>query len=502
MISGFLYFCSMERLKPIMLVGTGSDVGKSLICAGLSRVFKQEGFDPAPFKGQNMSLNSFPTPDGFEIGRAQAVQAEAAGLSPMAEMNPLLLKPTGDKTAQVVLNGKPAGNESAEGYFKKRDRKKLMTEVLKAFDTLAERFNPLVIEGAGSIAEVNLREQDITNMQLALEREAAVYLVADIERGGIFGSVYGTLELLPAPERDRIEGIIVNRFRGDPGLFAEGRKKLEELTGLPLIGVLPYYTDVTLDEEDSVPLGRKTKQAEENKRNVAAVLLEHLSNFTDMNVLERDERVHLYYTDDPQELEKADLIILPGSKNTIRDLKVLREKGLVEPILKAYEQGKKVIGICGGYQMMGKWVHDPEKVEGNDPSMPGLGLLPVETVLEEKKTTEQCTFRFREIPQECRGYQIHMGRTTATEETNPSPLALIHEEEPDGYFLNDRCWGTYIHGILDNRTVLDDLLKGVTSANGQGSQDPSAYKEAQYERLAAHLREDLDLSHLFQTLRS
>jgi len=374
-----------------MFVGTGSDVGKSIINAGFCRIFKQDGYSPAPFKAQNMSLNSFASIDGLELGRAQAVQAEACGIEPLSQMNPILLKPTSNQNAQVVLNGKPIGNQSAKEYFLGTNRDALFAEAMNAYHWLAEQYNPMVIEGAGSISEINLRDKDITNMRVALEVNAAVILVADIDRGGVFGSVYGTLQLLPPEERALVKGILINKFRGDIDLFSQGKQMMEKLTGVPVVGVVPYFRDIHIDDEDSVVIDHKSGKTQDNRVNVAVVLLRHMSNFTDFNVLERVPEINLFYTANPEEIEKADVVILPGSKNTIADLDNLRKTGLAKAILNSHEKGNAVYGICGGYQMMGLEIHDPEQVEGSGTFMPGLGLLPVVTTLTTKNARCKAT---------------------------------------------------------------------------------------------------------------
>ena len=304
-------------LRPIMLAGTGSDVGKSVIAAALCRIFLQDGYHPAPFKAQNMALNSFVTADGLELGRAQAVQAEAAGVPCHTDMNPLLLKPSGDSTSQVVLHGRPTGNQHASAYFRREGRAELEREVHAAFDRLAARYNPIVMEGAGSISELNLRDVDLVNLPMARYADASVLLVADIDRGGVFASVYGSIMLQTPEDRQRIRGVLINKFRGDMSLFDSGRRMIEELCGVPVVGVVPHFTDIYIEEEDSVTLRTKQREAVEGRINVAVVLLRHMSNFTDFDVLERDERVHLFYTNNTEELRKADIILLPGSKNTL-----------------------------------------------------------------------------------------------------------------------------------------------------------------------------------------
>ncbi len=485
-------------LRPIMFVGTGSDVGKSIINTAFCRIFKQDGYHPAPFKAQNMSLNSFATPDGLEIGRAQAVQAEACGIDCEVEMNPVLLKPTGDTESQVVLLGKPVGHQSAVEYFNQTDRDILFNKVMAAYSVLEQKYNPIVIEGAGSISEINLRDRDITNMRVATDKKAAVFLVADIDRGGLFGSVYGTLELLLPDERELIEGIIINKFRGDLSLFESGKKQLELLTGVPVTAIIPWYDSIFIEEEDSVVLKTKSVTASKDKVNVAVVLLQHMSNFTDFLLLERIKTVHLYYASTPDDLKDADVIILPGSKNTIADLNHLRKQGMAAAIIRAHQEGKALFGICGGYQMMGLEIRDPDKVEGNVEIIPGLGILPVRTVLTPAKTTKQVSFNFLDSDENCQGYEIHMGITETDEQG--SPLCLIKRDRPDGYFLNQKTWGTYIHGIFDNEVVLSSIT-GIEFSSEGFNLDLKAFKEQQYDKLADLVRQNTDLNQVYQALK-
>lgn len=489
-----------NQLHPVMLAGTGSDVGKSIIAAALCRIFKQDGYRPAPFKAQNMALNSYATPEGLEIGRAQAVQAEAAGVPCHTDMNPLLLKPSSDKTSQVVLNGRPIGNKDAYEYFRKEGRDELRHEVHAAFDRLKAQYNPVVMEGAGSISEINLRDTDLVNMPMAMYAHADVILVADIDRGGVFASTYGSVMLQTPEERKRIKGIIVNKFRGDIRLFQSGIKKMEEICGVPVLGVIPYYKDIHIEEEDSVVLDHKRMQATEGKINVAVVLLRHLSNFTDFNVLERDERVHLYYTNNTDELAKADIILLPGSKSTLDDLYELRRNGVAQAVLRAHRQGATVMGICGGYQLMGMEVHDPEGVEGEIRQLPGLGLLPVITTMQGEKVTRQVHFRFLQHTASCQGYEIHMGETTPVGDR--SPLNQMDDGQEDGYFVSQKCMGTYIHGILDNQAFIDYLLEPYSEKLNRQAVDYQAYKEEQYDKLAAHVRSHLNMPLLYQIMNN
>ena len=470
-----------SKLHPVMLVGTGSDVGKSVLNAALCRIFQQDGYHPAPFKAQNMALNSYVTPNGLEIGRAQAVQAEAARIACETDMNPLLLKPNSEHTTQVVLNGKPIGNRSAYDYFRKEGREELRQAVCAAFDRLAAKYNPIVMEGAGSVSELNLRDTDLVNMPMARYADADVILVADIDRGGVFASCYGSVMLQSPEDRKRIKGIIVNKFRGDIRLFNDGRRMIEDLCGIPVLGVIPYYNNIYIDEEDCVALEQKHRQLAEGKINVAVVLLRHISNYTDFDTLERDPRVNLFYTNNISDIQQADIVILPGTKATLDDLMELRRNGCEQAIQHAHREGKTVIGICGGYQMLGQTVNDPDGIEGSVTSLPGLGLLPIHTTMTAEKTTKQVTFMFE--GQECQGYEIHQG-VSDTEE-------LILQ--------TDHCIGTYIHGFLDNAAVINYLLKSNVS-----SQEPNVslaeFKDHQYNLLADHVRKHMDISLLYQIM--
>jgi len=495
----------MKSLYPLMLAGTGSDVGKSILAAAFCRIFRQDGYHPAPFKAQNMALNSFATPDGLEIGRAQAVQAEAAGIPCHTDMNPLLLKPQSDHTSQVVLNGRPMGNRDAYDYFRKEGREELRREVCAAYDRLAARYNPIVLEGAGSISEINLRDSDLVNLPMALHAGAKVILVGDIDRGGVFASVYGSLMLLRPHERACIKGILINKFRGDIRLFESGVKMLEELCGIPVVGVVPYYKDIYIEEEDRVSLAAKSMQAERGKVNVAVVLLRHLSNFTDFNVLERDPRVHLFYTNNTEEIAKADIILLPGSKSTLDDLYELRRNGVAQAIVRARRDGKTVMGICGGYQMMGQEVLDPDHVEGDMERLPGLELLPVSTRMTGRKVTRQVHFDFAggvgRSADGMTGYEIHMGTTTGIAGEGYQPLTRLEDGQPDGCLVDHTCMGTYVHGILDNAAFIDFLLEPFADKLKERSTfDYQAFKEQQYDKLADHVRRHVNLPLVYQIL--
>lgn len=481
-----------------MLVGTGSDVGKSVLAAAFCRIFREDGFHPAPFKSQNMSLNSFVTANGGEIGRAQAVQAEACGIDCQTDMNPVLLKPSSDKSSQVILNGRVFGNYSAGSYFRGEIKEQLFAEAMKAFHRLAEQHNPMVLEGAGSISELNLKNNDIANMRVAVATNAAAVLVADIERGGVFASVYGSVQLLSPEERRQIKGIIINKFRGDISLFDEGRKILKEITGIPVLGIIPAFNHIHIEEEDSVSLERKAMFANDNKINIAVVLLRRLSNFTDFNRLEQDERVHLYYTNNHTELQKADIIILPGSKNTIADLIELRRNGVAAEVSKLARAGKTVIGICGGYQMMGQRIEDPYGVEGHVEVVPGLNILPTITTLEKEKQTVRSSFYFKNYDTLCSGYEIHMGNTTFL--SGAKLLNRLYNGKNEGCRSGENCWGTYMHGILDNPVVTDDLLVPFVKEK-RTTEDYSQFKQKQYRLLAAHVRENVDMEAIYKILQ-
>ena len=465
-----------------MLAGTGSDVGKSILAAAFCRIFRQDGYCPAPFKAQNMALNSYATPEGLEIGRAQAVQAEAAGIPCHTDMNPLLLKPQSDHTSQVILNGKPIGNKDAYDYWRRGTSEiDFRKEVCDAFDRLASRYNPIVMEGAGSIAEINLKDRDLVNMSMARHAKADVILVGDIDRGGVFASVYGSIALQTPEDRQMIKGIIINKFRGDMRLFDEGRKLLEDICGVPVLGVVPYFKDIFIEEEDSVSLEKKQREMAEGKVNIAVILLRHISNFTDFDTLERDPRVNLFYTNNTSDIQQADIIILPGTKATLDDLMELRRNGCAQAIQRAHREGKTVVGICGGYQMLGQTVEDPDGIEGNITRLPGLGLLPIQTKMTPEKTTRQVTFQFDGQP--CQGYEIHQG-VSDTDQT------IIQA---------DHCIGTYIHGFLDNPPVIEYLLKNKTVSR-TSLKSYSEFKEEQYDKLADHVRHHVNIPKLYQIL--
>ena len=480
--------------KCLMIQGTASSVGKSVLCSAFLRIMKQDGWKAAPFKAQNMSLNSFVTRKGLEMGRAQVTQAQAAGIEPDVRMNPVLLKPTSDRRSQVIVEGKAIGNMTAMEYH--HYKPELRRRIKEIYETLESQVDCVVIEGAGSPAEINLREGDIVNMSMAQAADAPVILVGDIDRGGVFASVYGSIALQTPEDRRLIKGIIINKFRGDMRLFDEGRKMLEEICGVPVLGVIPYYKDIYIEEEDSVALAQKSMQAERGKVNVAVVMLRHLSNYTDFDALERDPRVHLFYTNNTEDIKKADIIILPGTKSTLHDLYELRRNGCAQAIIRAHREGAAVLGICGGYQMMGMEVLDPDHVEGDIERLPGLGLLPTTTTMNGNKHTRQVTCQYGG------GYEIHQGETHPVGYAKPSPLLRLDDGREDGYIVDGKCMGTYVHGILDNAPFVDFLLEPFKDKIAEGNRpfDYAAFKEEQYDKLAAHVRRYVDMDRIYNIL--
>lgn len=479
--------------KNIMIQGTMSNAGKSLLCAGLCRIFKQDGFKVAPFKSQNMALNSFITKDGFEMGRAQVVQAEAAGKEPDVRMNPILLKPTTDVGSQVIVNGRPIGNMRAMEYY--RRKREFVPAVMEAYSSLAAENDIIVIEGAGSPAEINLKQEDIVNMGLAKLVDAPVLLVGDIDRGGVFAQLYGTVALLDPDERARVKGTVVNKFRGDKKILEPGLEILERLCGVPVAGVVPYL-HVDIDDEDS--LSERFGKGAKKLIDIAVIKLPRISNFTDLAPFERFENVSVRYIERPSELGEPDMIVIPGTKSTISDLVWLRECGLEAKIKQAASRNTPVFGVCGGYQMLGTRIADPENVESSGISeIGGIGLLPIETVFEGEKIQRQTEGVFYGIEGvfaglngvRYEGYEIHMGRSGKA-----SPV------------VSRGCvYGSYIHGIFDAEGAAEAVLKALCDKKGVGyerlgSFDPVNYKEEQYEKLASAVREGLDMELVYRIL--
>lgn len=492
----------------IMVQGTCSNAGKSLICAALCRIFRQDGWRVAPFKAQNMALNSFITTDGGEMGRAQVVQAEAAGIAPDVRMNPILLKPTSDVGSQVIVMGQARGNRTARDYW--GDKKALIPVVKDAYDSLAAEYDIIVIEGAGSPAEINLKQDDIVNMGLAKLVDAPVLLVGDIDRGGVFASLYGTVKLLDEDEQARIRALIINKFRGDVEILRPGLAQLEELTGKPVAGVVPYgHFDI--DDEDSLS-ERLDADARGAVVRIAVVRLPRLSNFTDFSALERVSGMGVCYADKPDQLEGADMIIVPGTKATLADLKWLRESGMEAKILKQHAAGTPVFGICGGFQMLGRTVSDPENTEGGG-SLRGLGLLPVDTVFRPRKMTTQARGTVEKITgvlaglsgTAVEGYEIHMGDTARDAGAQPFSTLI----RADGTEVLDGCqaenaYGTYLHGVFDAPGIALGLAQALAARKGMTLDDAvldtAQIKEREYDRLADTVRQSLDMELIYRIL--
>ncbi len=496
------------RARPIMVQGTSSHAGKSIIAAALCRIFSLKGLKVAPFKAQNMALNAFVTRRGGEIGRAQAFQAEAAGCEPTVDMNPVLLKPTADSLAQVIVQGKLYGVMSAKEYslFKKEVRR----YVLESYTRLASGYDVIVIEGAGSPSEINLRQYDIANMGMAEMAGSPVVLVGDIDRGGVFASFVGTMELLTGPERERVKGFIVNKFRGDVDLLEPGLVFLTERTGVPVLGVMPYMEDMNLPDEDGVSLDGigPEKNPEVCELRIAVVKLPRISNFTDFDPLRLEPGVSVDFTAEPGGLEGADMAIIPGSKNTIADLDWLKKRGFTEALEGLVKTGRMVAGICGGFQMMGGVIKDPHGVESGMKETKGLGLLEATTVLEEDKKTFQVTAELKGmVGVSVRGYEIHMGNTG----TCQRPFAIVSERntEPvcveDGYVSEDgKLWGTYIHGVFDNDLFRQKLLNGLRREKGLparvSARGYASSKEKAISRLAEVVSSALDMDKVYDII--
>ena len=505
----------MARAKNLMILGTGSDVGKSVLVAGLCRILKQDGYRVAPFKAQNMALNSFITPEGGEMGRAQVVQAEAAGIEPHIDMNPILLKPTSNVGSQVILQGKVLGNFTAEEYYRKKPD--LVAHVMESYGRLESKYEVLLMEGAGSAAEINLRDKDLVNLSMAERVSAPVILVADIDRGGVFASIVGHMELFTPPERELVKGFIINKFRGDPALLRSGLEFIEARTERPVLGLVHYFNDIHIPEEDSVALDLKIRTAKkrpEEQVRIGVIRLPHISNYTDFDSLEQEPSVYLTYFNAPEQVFEMDLVILPGSKNTLNDLRYLHSQGLAEAIIAFHARGGTVVGICGGYQMLGQKVLDPMGVESDLQEVAGLGLLEMETELLGDKVTTQVKARllWPELagPEEIRGYEIHMGRSrslgSATalleiSESNSRPVRVR-----DGLVSEDgRVWGTYVHGLFDNDSLRHRLISRFLRGNDlvptkERLRSFHQWKEEQYNKLAAHLRNHLDMSSIYKVI--
>jgi len=496
--------------KAIMIQGTMSNAGKSLLTAGLCRIFKQDGYRTAPFKSQNMALNSFITEEGLEMGRAQVMQAEAAGIKPSVLMNPILLKPTTDTGSQVIVHGEVLKTMSAREYFAYKHE--LIPEVMKAYNTLAAQYDVIVLEGAGSPAEINLKKEDIVNMGMAKKARAPVLLVGDIDRGGVFAQLIGTLMLLEEDEKKLVKGTIINKFRGDGSILASGVSVLEEKTGIPVVGVAPYM-DIEVEDEDSL-----TERFESSGKigviDIAVIRLPRISNFTDFNPFESIPGVSLRYVKHPHELKNPDMILLPGSKNTMEDLLWMRQTGMEALILKEAAKGKIIFGICGGYQMLGDTLSDPKNVEAGG-EIKGMGLLPMNTVFEESKIRTRVSGRFKEIggplsslaDVELEGYEIHMGESTLRQgisHMNQIKDGVTQTVKQDGAW-KENVYGSYVHGIFDKGEVAQKIITALGSEKGidiseMTGMDYQVFKETQYDILASELRKHLNMEQIYEIL--
>lgn len=475
-----------------MVQGTTSDAGKSVLVAGLCRVLARKGINVAPFKPQNMALNSAVTKDGGEIGRAQAVQAQACNIEPTVHMNPVLIKPNSDTGAQIILQGKALSNMDAASFH---DYKKVaMNTVLDSFSKLTKEFDSIMIEGAGSPAEINLREGDIANMGFAEEADVPVIIVADIDRGGVFAHLYGTLALLSESEQARVKGFVINRFRGDIRLLQSGLDWLEEKTGKPVLGVLPYLHGLNLEAEDAITAQQELNS--EVKLNVVVPVLTRISNHTDFDVLRLNPDINLRYVGKGEKIDKADLIILPGTKSVRDDLAYLKSQGWDKDILRHIRLGGKVMGICGGYQMLGKTIDDPDGVEGEPGSSEGLGLLNVHTVLTGSKqlTKTEAVLNLNNQKAKVKGYEIHVGRSQVLDE---QPLKLDNGERDGAISECGQIMGTYLHGCFDEAEALNLITEWVNGTQVK-QQDFEALKEQGINRIADAIEQHMNLDFLFK----
>ncbi len=500
-------------MKTVMVQGTGSHVGKSVVVAALCRILAQDGYRVCPFKSQNMALNSYVTADGKEMGRAQVMQAEAAGLKPAVDMNPILMKPVKDTAAQIIWMGQPVRNMTAAEYNRKK--KHFLAQIGQIIEKLKKKYDCLVIEGAGSPAEINLLENDIVNMATAELAQAPVILAADIDKGGVFASFYGTVNILPPKYQRYFKGLLINKFRGDKNLLAPGIQWIENKLNLPVVGTIPYFNHIVLDEEDSVNLERQQqkRRAKTGKLKAAVLVLPHISNFTDFNALEIEPDIDVLYVKNASALARAKphLIIIPGSKSTISDLAYLKKANIADTLISMYRQGACIIGICGGYQMLGQAIFDRYRAESSLTDIKGLGLLETVTEFYKNKSTSQVQFKLagsafcnKETKAVCKGYEIHMGKTFSKKDL-PQPFAVIQQgtQKKEGHLkmdkkLNNLVLGTYIHGLFDNFILKKCLMEYIADQKGisiclreQGSYD--AFKQKQYDRLASLFREHMDM---------
>ena len=497
-----------QAAKTLAIFGTGSDVGKSVVVTALCRILANRGVRVAPFKAQNLSNNSFVTTEGGEMGRAQVVQAQAARVEPVVDMNPVLLKPSSDTGAQIVVHGKPVGNALAKGCPTGADS--LFEAARQSLDRMRQRHEVVLIEGAGSCAEVNLRPRDIVNFRMAHAANAPVLLVGDIGRGGVFAQIIGTLAVLPDEDRAMVRGLVINRFHGDRSLFDDGIAYIEERTGLPVLGLIPFFHHIEIESEDGVSLDTVTDPPSgplPGRVNIAVIRLPHISNFTDFDPLVRETSVSLHYLGRPRPLQGYDLLLLPGSKNVRSDLEWLRSVGWVDQIRAHHGRGGRTGGVCGGYQMLGRAVHDPRGVEGAPGDTPGLALLAVETTLFGDKALTRTRGTWLATGQRVDGYEIHMGRTRPLADLS----AVLRLEARNGQRVDGtdghrsadgRVWGTYLHGLFDEadfrHAFLRDLRPDLADALGDATAETiAAFRDRQYDLLAEHFVEHMDMELLY-----
>lgn len=501
----------------IMMMGTSSHVGKSILATAMCRILYRKGRKVVPFKAQNMALNSYVTRDGDEMGRAQVAQAEAAGMEPMVDMNPVLLKPTGNAASQVIIMGKPVGNMSAREYHRGYSLK-AFDAVKEALGRLDKEYDTIVIEGAGSPAEINLKANDIVNMRVAKYLQAPVLLIADIDRGGALASLVGTLELLDEEERALVKGLVINKFRGDVTLLTPAIDFLEEKTGKPVLGVVPHIDQMGIDDEDSVSLEEKQAAPTEGDIRIAVIQTPKISNFTDFDALAHEKDVALYYVKSVEDLGEPDVIMLPGSKNTTEDMLYLRKSGLGEKILAHAKAGKAVIGICGGYQMLGEVIRDPQHTESQNDEVAGLGLLGMETVFASEKLTSQVVAQCQDLhfmgqsisADNLQGYEIHMGHTAFTRKADNHPFTVCQRRgkacasQEGTANAAGNVFGTYIHGVFDNDVFRRSVLNAIRDSKGlealANTRNVMAEKQQAYEHLADVVENALDMEKLYQIM--
>jgi len=488
----------MEKAKSIMIQGTASNVGKSVLVAGLCRIFKQDGFSVAPFKAQNMALNSFVTFEGLEMGRAQVTQAQACKILPDVRMNPILLKPNSDTGSQIIVNGKASGNLEAKNYYKRKNI--LRPVVKKAYESLANEYDIIVMEGAGSCAEINLRKNDIVNMNAAIMAEASVLIAGDIDRGGVFAHFVGTHTLMLEEEKKLIKGFLINKFRGDASLLDPAINFVQEKTGVPTLGIIPWLRDINIPDEDSVEFKKsvgKRNYDPEKTINIALIDLPHISNFTDFDAFDIEEDVNLVVVDNPETLEQFDWIIIPGSKNTIGDMKYLEETRFAEKI-KSLSDKKTITGICGGYQILGKTIEDKESVEANVKCIMGLNLMNHKTIFEPEKYLSQTKGKTVDGNFEITGYEIHHGKTFSDDkvifvDNNNDVLGTENEQK--------NIWGTYLHGIFDNDRYRNFILNKIRKEKGALEKSVEKFNlDKEFDKLADMMRESMNIKEIYKIM--